>query len=184
MDRGTGHCQPARSRLRRPGRASPRTTARSRSASSRQTASRSTATNARRTGGDGEESTAITSASTSGTDPRLGKRDRIRFWPRLAANEIGVSDASALSDLVRPCSGLLDCNPAALPIVVGTVSLLSLGILLALFGIYRERSQGYVLAVWTGSIAPTSGSARASGSRWSAQRPAGQRDRRQSGQEG
>ena len=67
-----------------------------------------------------------------------------------AANEIGVSDASALSDIVRPCSGLLDCNPAALPIVVGTVSLLSLGILLALFGIYRERSQGYVLAVLDG----------------------------------
>ena len=34
--------------------------------------------------------------------------------------------------------------------MVGTVSLLSLGILLALFGIYRERSQGYVLAVLDG----------------------------------
>ena len=96
-----------------------------------------------------EESHAITSASTTARirDLANGKDYVCRAF---ATNDIGVSDASALSNVVRPCSGLLDCNPAALPIVAGTVSLLSLGILLALFGIYRERSQGYVLAVLDG----------------------------------
>ena len=96
-----------------------------------------------------EESLAITSASTSA---RIGDLANGREYVcrAFASNEIGVSDASAVSNIVRPCSGLLDCNPLALPIVVGTVSLLSLGILLALFGIYRERSQGYVLAVLDG----------------------------------
>ena len=92
---------------------------------------------------------AITSASTTARIRDLANGTEY-VCRAFAANEIGVSHASALSDIVRPCSGLLDCNPAALPIVVGTVSLLSLGILLALFGIYRERSQGYVLAVLDG----------------------------------
>ena len=96
-----------------------------------------------------EESTAITSASTSARIRDLANGTDY-VCRAFASNEIGVSDASALSNVVRPCSGLLDCNPLALPIVVGTVSLLSLGILLALFGIYRERSQGYVLAVLDG----------------------------------
>jgi hypothetical protein len=96
-----------------------------------------------------EESTAITSASTSARIRDLANGTDY-VCRAFASNEIGVSDASAVSNVVRPCSGLLDCNPAALPIVVGTVSLLSLGILLALFGIYRERSQGYVLAVLDG----------------------------------
>ena len=96
-----------------------------------------------------EESTGITSASTSARIRDLANGTDY-VCRAFASNEIGVSDASALSSIVRPCSGLLDCNPLALPIVVGTVSLLSLGILLALFGIYRERSQGYVLAVLDG----------------------------------
>ena len=96
-----------------------------------------------------EESTAITSASTSARIRDLANGTNY-VCRAFASNEVGVSDASALSNVVRPCSGLLDCNPLALPIVVGTVSLLSLGILLALFGIYRERSQGYVLAVLDG----------------------------------
>jgi hypothetical protein len=96
-----------------------------------------------------EESTGITSASTSARIRDLANGTEY-VCRAFATNEIGVSDASALSDVVRPCSGLLDCNPLTLPIVVGTVSLLSLGILLALYGIYRERSQGYVLAVLDG----------------------------------
>ena len=96
-----------------------------------------------------EESTAVTSASTTARIRDLANGTEY-VCRAFAANEIGLSDASALSAVVRPCSGLLDCNPVALPIVVGTVSLLSLGILLALFGIYRERSQGYVLAVLDG----------------------------------
>ena len=93
-----------------------------------------------------DEADAVNSASTTA---------RIRDLPNgteyvcrvFATNVVGVSDASPLSDFVRPCSGLLDCNPLALPIVSGVVTLLVLGILLALYGIYRERSQGYVLAV-------------------------------------
>ena len=102
-------------------------------------ASRSIATNLADGGTTWEESPAITSASTSARirDLTNGPDYVCRAF---ASNAVGVSDASALSDVVRPCSGLLDCNPLALPIVVGTVSLLSLGILLALFGIYRERS--------------------------------------------
>ena len=96
-----------------------------------------------------EESTAITSASTSARIRDLANGTEY-VCRAFATNEVGVSDASALSAFVRPCSGLLDCNPLALPIVVGTVSLLSIGILLALYGIYRERSQGYVLAVLDG----------------------------------
>jgi Fibronectin type III domain len=91
----------------------------------------------------------VTSASTTA---------RIRDLPNgtefvcraFATNEIGVSDASPLSDFVRPCSGLLDCNPQAAPIVGSVIALLVLGILLALYGIYREQSQGYVLAVLDG----------------------------------
>jgi hypothetical protein len=93
-----------------------------------------------------EEADTVTSASTTA---------RIRDLPNgseyvcrvFATNAVGVSDASPLSDFVRPCSGLLDCNPLALPIVSGILAFLVLGILLALYGIYRERSQGYVLAV-------------------------------------
>jgi hypothetical protein len=95
------------------------------------------------------EEDSVTSASTTA---------RIRDLPNgseyvcraFATNEVGVSDASPLSDFVRPCSGLLDCNPLAAPIVGGVLALLILGIALALYGIYRERSQGYVLAVLDG----------------------------------
>jgi len=95
------------------------------------------------------EEDSVTSASTTA---------RIRDLPNgseyvcraFATNEVGVSDASPLSDFVRPCSGLLDCNPLAAPIVGGVLALLVLGIALALYGIYREQSQGYVLAVLDG----------------------------------
>jgi hypothetical protein len=93
-----------------------------------------------------DETHSLTSASTTARIRELanGKEYVCRAF---AANALGLSDASPLSDLVRPCSGLLDCNPLAMPVVGGVLAVLLLGILLALFGIYRERSQGYVLAV-------------------------------------
>ena len=93
-----------------------------------------------------DEADTVTSASTTAKirDLANGTEYVCRVF---AANVVGVSDASPLSNFVRPCSGLLDCNPLALPIVSGTLALLVLGIVLALYGIYRERSQGYVLAV-------------------------------------
>ena len=58
-----------------------------------------------------------------------------------------MSDASAISDSVRPCSGLLECNGLVLPIVGGLGALLAAGILLAFIALYRGRTTGYVLAV-------------------------------------
>jgi hypothetical protein len=97
-------------------------------------------------GGTWDESAGVTSASTTALirDLLNGSEYVCRAF---ASNELGVSAASPLSDVVRPCSGLLDCNPIVAPILAGIVGLLTLGILLALFGIYRERSRGYVLAV-------------------------------------
>jgi fibronectin type III domain protein len=93
-----------------------------------------------------DEAHSLTSASTTARIRELsnGTEYVCRVF---AANELGLSDASPLSALVRPCSGMLDCNPLALPIVTGVLAVLVIGILLALYGIYRERSQGYVLAV-------------------------------------
>jgi hypothetical protein len=64
-----------------------------------------------------------------------------------AANAAGVSDPSAVSDAVRPCGSLLECNPGAAPFVaiLGVVGLG--GLLLALFALYRSRTRGYVVAV-------------------------------------
>ena len=93
-----------------------------------------------------DETHSLTSASTTARIRELANGTEY-VCRAFAANALGLSDASPLSDFVRPCSGLLDCNPLALPIVGGVLGLLLLGILLALFGIYRERSQGYVLAV-------------------------------------
>ncbi len=64
-----------------------------------------------------------------------------------ATNAIGISEASPVSDAVRPCGSLLDCN-ALLPPILGIVSVLLAGGLLAAFvGLYRERRRGYVVAV-------------------------------------
>ncbi|HET7702984.1 MAG TPA: fibronectin type III domain-containing protein [Candidatus Limnocylindrales bacterium] len=64
-----------------------------------------------------------------------------------ATNDVGTSDASAVSDAVRPCSGVLECNPLALPALGALMALLVGGLLLALFLLYRGRVTGYVIAV-------------------------------------
>ncbi|MGZ8690913.1 MAG: fibronectin type III domain-containing protein [Aeromicrobium sp.] len=64
-----------------------------------------------------------------------------------AANAAGLSDPSEVSDAVRPCGSLLECNPGATPIV-GILGFVGVGgLLVALFTLYRSRTRGYVVAV-------------------------------------
>lgn len=64
-----------------------------------------------------------------------------------AANPVGTSDPSVVSDAVRPCGSLIECSPIALPIM-GGLGLLAAGGLLAVFvALYREGRRGYVVAV-------------------------------------
>ena len=64
-----------------------------------------------------------------------------------AASAIGLSDASPISDAVRPCASLLECN-SLLPPILGILGVVLVGGLLAAFvALYRERSRGYVVAV-------------------------------------
>ena len=64
-----------------------------------------------------------------------------------AANPIGMSDASPVSDSVRPCSAALDCNPALLPVLAALGLLMVIGLLVAVIVLYRGRTTGYVVAV-------------------------------------
>jgi hypothetical protein len=64
-----------------------------------------------------------------------------------AANAIGTSDASPVSDAVKPCGSLLECNALLTPIlgILGVV--LAGGLLAVLVALIRERRRGYVVAV-------------------------------------
>jgi hypothetical protein len=64
-----------------------------------------------------------------------------------AVNTIGQSDASPLSDAVRPCGSLLECNALLTPVlgILGVV--LAVGLLAVLVALVRERRRGYVVAV-------------------------------------
>ncbi len=64
-----------------------------------------------------------------------------------AANAAGVSDASALSDAVRPCASLIDCNPLLTPLLGVVGAVLLAGLLALLVSLYRDRTRGYVVAV-------------------------------------
>jgi hypothetical protein len=64
-----------------------------------------------------------------------------------AANVSGVSDASPLSDAIRPCGSSLECNPLLVPVVGALALVLVLGVLSALFALFRGRTQGYAVAV-------------------------------------
>lgn len=64
-----------------------------------------------------------------------------------AANAVGVSDPSELSDTVRPCSSLVECNTALLPVVGILAVLLVGGILAAFMVLLRGRTTGHVVAV-------------------------------------
>ncbi len=64
-----------------------------------------------------------------------------------AKNTIGVSEASPLSDTVRPCGSTLECNALLLPAVGALGAVLAGAILLAVIVLYRGRTTGYVIAV-------------------------------------
>jgi hypothetical protein len=64
-----------------------------------------------------------------------------------AANAVGMSGASAVSDAVMPCGSAVECNPLLQPIL-GILGLVLAGGLLAAFAaLFRGRRRGYVLAV-------------------------------------
>ncbi|HSL34454.1 MAG TPA: fibronectin type III domain-containing protein, partial [Candidatus Limnocylindrales bacterium] len=62
-------------------------------------------------------------------------------------NAAGLSDPSPMSDAVKPCGSVLECNSLLVPIlgVLGVV--LVGGLLLMLVAFYRDRGRGYVVAV-------------------------------------
>lgn len=64
-----------------------------------------------------------------------------------AANAIGQSDASPLSDAVRPCGSLLECNALLTPVLGILGFVLAAGVLAVLVALYRERRRGYVVAI-------------------------------------
>lgn len=64
-----------------------------------------------------------------------------------AKNATGLSDASPVSDAVRPCGSIFECNPIAAPAVGGLLGLMILGILISIFMLLRGRPRGHVVAV-------------------------------------
>jgi hypothetical protein len=64
-----------------------------------------------------------------------------------AANDGGVSDASPLSDAVRPCGTFLDCLNLPVPIIVVIGVVLAGSIVTALIFLIRGRRRSYVVAV-------------------------------------
>lgn len=92
---------------------------------------------------------AVDIGSTANTSGRIGNlTNGVAYVCRaFASNAIGLSDASPLSDPVRPCASLLDCNPLALPLL-GLLGLVMAGGLVAAFiALLRGRPRGYVVAV-------------------------------------
>ncbi len=64
-----------------------------------------------------------------------------------AANAVGQSAASALSNSAFPCSGVFQCSPMVIPIVGAVGILLLLALLLAFVYAFRGRQSGHVVAV-------------------------------------
>ena len=64
-----------------------------------------------------------------------------------AENAIGRSDASPLSDSVRPCGSSFECNTLLVPILAGLGLLTLAGLLVGAAALYAGRPHGYVVAV-------------------------------------
>ncbi len=64
-----------------------------------------------------------------------------------AANDSGVSEASPLSDAVKPCGSFLECSGLPIPVIgiVGVILVAMIG--LGLLALLRGRNEGYVVAV-------------------------------------
>jgi hypothetical protein len=65
----------------------------------------------------------------------------------IAENAIGLSQPSALSDIVRPCNSIIECNARLLPVFAGILGVLALLIIVGLIALARNRVTGYVIAV-------------------------------------
>ena len=92
---------------------------------------------------------ALDVGSTASPSGRIGRLTNGTTYVcrAFSANAIGLSDASPLSDPVRPCASFLDCNALAVPIL-GILGLVLAGGLLAAFVLlFRGRTRGYVVAV-------------------------------------
>jgi hypothetical protein len=91
-------------------------------------------------------------ADTTGSDATTAEIGRLSngvvyVCRAFAANGIGLSEASPLSDAVRPCSTILDCNGLSTPVVAGIAGLLIGALLLGLYFLLRGRGGGYTVAV-------------------------------------
>lgn len=64
-----------------------------------------------------------------------------------AKNSIGESDASPVSDALKPCGGLLDCTGLLIPVIGILGVVLAVGLLAVGFALYRDSKRGYVIAV-------------------------------------
>src|SRR3954452_8112265 len=88
---------------------------------------------------------------TAGADPNVqlpGLANGSEYVCRaFAVNAIGRSDPSPVSDIARPCSSALDCNPVLAPVLGVLGMALLIGAALVIFALVRSRPRGYVLAV-------------------------------------
>ncbi len=88
---------------------------------------------------------------SSGADPTAQVRDLTNgvdyVCRAFALNAIGTSDASPISDAVRPCGSSFDCNPFLKPALAILGIALAVGLFLVGMALLRSRRRGYVLAV-------------------------------------
>lgn len=67
-----------------------------------------------------------------------------------AVNKAGESKPSEQSDSVKPCSGLLGCNPWVLPLLILLLIAAVIAAVLFALWLWRERTRGYVTAIIDG----------------------------------
>ena len=67
-----------------------------------------------------------------------------------AVNKAGESKPSEQSDSVKPCSGLLGCNPWLLPLLILLLIAAAIAAALLALWLYRQRTRGYVTAIIDG----------------------------------
>jgi hypothetical protein len=86
---------------------------------------------------------------SAGTTARIGSlTNGVPYICRAyAANAVGLSAPSAVSDAVMPCGSTLDCNPLLQPVVGILGVVLAVGLLAAFVALLRGRRRGYVVAV-------------------------------------
>ena len=89
-------------------------------------------------GGAGDGTAAEITNATNGVEWRCRA---------FAANLLGTSDPSPVSDAARPCGAVLECSPFLLPVVAAVGALLLVALLAAFIYVYRGRVTGYVVAV-------------------------------------